>query len=84
MANFCDGNGLKCCQGVTVDKRKCLKSCFGVYADVSRVKDEYEKTFKNWEIVGQKYKNFKNMYGDNITYPPELLGMYINLIYYVW
>ena len=76
MAHFCDGNGLQCCHDVNVDRIKCLKPCFGVYADVSRVKDDYERNFNSWEMVGQKYKMFKNMFGDNIPYPSDLHGIF--------
>ena len=75
VEHFCDGNGLQCCHDVNVDRSKCLKPCFGVYADVSRVKDDYEKNFNSWETVGQKYKMFKNMFGDNISYPSDLHGI---------
>ena len=75
MEKYCDAKGMKCCQSVNIDRKKCLKPCFGVYADVSKNLDDYEKMKDSWNLIIEKYKIFKNMFLKNISYPPELIGM---------
>ena len=69
---FCDRIGIKCCNA-NVIKKKCLKPCFGIYADVYSVHDEYQKSFESWDFVQQRYKAFKNLF-ENISFPKELDG----------
>ena len=71
---YCDKNGLQCCHDMNVVSKKCLKPCFGVYADVTKVYEDYKTQFDSWNIISQSYKNFKNMFEANISYPKELHG----------
>ena len=70
---FCDRIGIKCCNSIFIKKKKCLKPCFGIYADVNSKHEDYQKSSESWGFVQQHYKMFKNMFG-NISFPQELNG----------
>ena len=78
MVEYCDREGLKCCNAVIIKKKKCLKPCFGIYADVYSIPEDYQKSIKSWDVVLQSYKDFKNMFGTNISFPQELNGKLID------
>ena len=44
-----------------------------MYADVYKDYD-YKKQLDSWNIIGESYNRYKNMYETNISYPMEIHG----------
>ena len=78
---MCDIYGLECAENVFTKTRTCIKPCTGLYADVTKHnQDVYDEEMKKWEPVLESYLQYKNMFKDDITYPPEFKGILFELL----
>ena len=75
--DLCDEIGLKCYAMIDTNKpnSQCLKSCTGIYSDITKHnQDVYAKELEKWEPKIWRYQNYKNMFLQDILYPPEFKG----------
>ena len=72
---LCDRTGLECVRKLEPQYQGCVKSCTGIYSDVSKDDNAYKKSFDTWQNIFKSYKEYKNLFNKDIVYPPDLLGL---------
>lgn len=79
--DFCDETGLKCFSKILSNptNKQCLKSCTGMYSDIIKhTQDVYENELEKWKPEIKIYQDYKNMFQQDIHYPPEFKGRTVN------
>ena len=78
----CTFSGLDCFNNQEDELDKCIQPCEGIYADIMKenvkVVDKYTPGMKN---LVEAYEKYKNLFLDDIEYPPALSGIAINICY---
>ena len=77
--SLCNKTGLECVRKLKPGYQGCVKSCTGIYSDVSKDDNAYKKSFDTWHNIIKSYKEYKNQFNKDIVYPPELSGLYLDI-----
>ena len=74
--------GLDCVSTLEPEYQECVKACTGVYSDVSKDENAYDKSIDTWQNVIKSYKQYKNLFNKDIVYPSELSGLHKSFEFY--